>query len=99
MQNALKFGGMSFQAAARASRAACSDLMHVSKADAAEALSPSRGPTVIVTAQCMRFVSANIALQSGFAKPVMNFITKLLPLQLSILPKGLTIATLEDGDI
>src|ERR1043165_170106 len=40
MQNDLKFAGMSFQAAARASRACCSDFMHVSKADVADDLSP-----------------------------------------------------------
>jgi hypothetical protein len=40
MQNALKFAGMSFQAATRASRAACSDFMHVSKAPAVDDLSP-----------------------------------------------------------
>src|SRR3954463_8897237 len=40
MQNALKFAGMSFQAAARASRDTCSDLMHVAKAPASDDLSP-----------------------------------------------------------
>ena len=40
MQNALKSAGMSFQAAARASRDTCSDLMHVSKAPAVNDLSP-----------------------------------------------------------
>src|SRR6266853_3365282 len=40
MQNALKFAGMSSQAAASASRAACSDFMHVSKAPVADDLSP-----------------------------------------------------------
>jgi hypothetical protein len=40
MQNALKFAGMSFQAAARASRDTCSDLMHVSKAPVVNDLSP-----------------------------------------------------------
>jgi hypothetical protein len=40
-----------------------------------------------------------IALKSGFVKPVPNFTANLLTLQLSILPNGLTIATAEDGDI
>jgi len=40
-----------------------------------------------------------IALKSGFVKPVPNFIAKLLTLQLGILPKSLTIATVQDGDI
>src|ERR1043165_8539685 len=40
MQNDLKSAGMSFQAATRASREACSDFMHVSKAPFSDDLSP-----------------------------------------------------------
>jgi hypothetical protein len=68
MQNALKFAGMSFQAAARASRDTCSDLMHVAKAPASDDLSPiisavafARMPQFFLMSKLGRLLSFAIA--------------------------------------